>query len=112
MNREQAKDIVKNYLDDYLRSKGINTRKPFNCLSPSHNDKHPSMSYDRTRQRCKCFSCGVSYDIFDLIGIDYGLTEDIEKFNKAYELYSIKIDNAAETTQPVKKETAKHLKSL
>lgn len=103
MDREQARDTVKGYLEDYLRGKGINTRKPFNCLSPDHNDTHPSMSYDRRGQRCKCFSCGVSYDIFDLIGIDYGLSDDKDIFNKAYELYNISIDAPAKTTAPAKK---------
>ena len=104
MDREQARDTVKGYLEDYLRGKGINTRKPFNCLSPDHNDTHPSMSYDRRGQRCKCFSCGVSYDIFDLIGIDYGLSDDKDIFNKAYELYNISIDAPAQNSkEPAKK---------
>lgn len=104
MDREQAKDIVKHYLEDYLQGKGINTRKPFRCLNPEHPDKHPSMSYDRQRNRCKCFSCGASYDIFDLIGIDYGLTDDKDIFNKAYELYSITIDGQPpKDPQPARK---------
>lgn len=104
MDREQARDTVKGYLEDYLRGKGINTRKPFNCLSPDHNDTHPSMSYDRRGQRCKCFSCGVSYDIFDLIGIDYGLSDDKDIFNKAYELYNISIVAPAQNSkEPAKK---------
>ncbi len=109
MDREQARDTVKGYLGDYLSSKGINTRKPFNCLNPDHADQHPSMSYDRRRQRCKCFSCGVSYDIFDLIRIDYGLTDDKDVFNKAYELYNITIDSpqAAERKPAPKKEEPK-----
>ena len=102
MDREQARDIVKGYLGDYLNSKGINTRKPFNCLNPEHPDRHPSMSYDSRRQRCKCFSCGASYDIFDLIRIDYGLSEDVDVFNKAYELYGLTIDS----TQPAEKKPA------
>ena len=102
MDREQARDTVKGYLGDYLRGKGINIRKPFNCLSPDHNDTHPSMSYDSRRQRCKCFACGVSYDIFDLIGIDYGLSEDVDIFNKAYELYNISIDKPAADAAPAK----------
>lgn len=107
MDREQARDTVKGYLEDYLRSKGINTRKPFNCLSPDHNDTHPSMSYDRRGRRCKCFSCGVSYDIFDLIGIDYGLSDDKDIFNKAYELYNINIDAPAKNSkEPAKKKPA------
>lgn len=92
MEREQAKDIVKGYLEDYLRAKGINTNNNFNCLNPEHQDKHPSMSYDKQRKRCKCFSCGASYDIFDLIGIDYGLQDHKDIFAKAYDLYNINID--------------------
>ena len=109
MDREQARDIVKGYLGDYLNSKGINTRKPFNCLNPEHPDRHPSMSYDSKRQRCKCFSCGASYDIFDLIGIDYGLTDDKDIFNKAYEMYGLTIDSPqpAERKPQQKKEAQK-----
>ena len=44
MNREQAKDYIKSKLPEYLQQKGIDTRKPFNCLNPSHNDRNPSMS--------------------------------------------------------------------
>ena len=109
MDREQARDIVKGYLGDYLNSKGINTRKPFNCLNPEHPDRHPSMSYDSKRQRCKCFSCGASYDIFDLIGIDYGLTDAKDIFNKAYEMYGLTIDSRqpAEQKPAPKKEAPK-----
>ena len=108
MDREQAKDIVKGYLEDYLRGKGINTRTPFKCLSPEHADKHPSMSFDRSRNRCKCFACGVSYDIFDLIAIDYGLTEQKDIFAKAYELYNITIDKTAPAQQkPAQKQEEK-----
>lgn len=105
MNREQAKDLVKGYLESYLQSKGINTSKPFRCLNPDHADRHPSMSYDKERLRVKCFSCGASYDIFDLIGIDYGLTDPKDIFNKAYELYGITIDSTQPTAAiPARKE--------
>ncbi len=92
MTRDAAKEIVKGYLESYLQGKGINTRKPFNCLNPQHPDAHPSMSYDRRNNRCKCFSCGASYDIFNLIGIDYRLSDYNDIFNKAYEIYGIQID--------------------
>ena len=107
MDREQAKDIVKGYLGEYLRSKGIDIRKPFHCLNPDHPDKHPSMSYDSRGQRCKCFSCGVSYDIFDLIRLDYGLTQNTDVFNKAYELYGITIDSQKQTEKQTEKQSEK-----
>lgn len=36
---------------------------------------------------CKCFACGVSYDIFDLIGLDYNLSSFRDQIKKAEELY-------------------------
>ena len=67
MNRDEAKATMKDMLADYLGRKGINTRKPFKCLNPLHNDTHPSMSFDRKRNRVHCFSCGATYDIFDRV---------------------------------------------
>lgn len=107
MDREQAKDLVKGRLEDYLKGKGIDPRKPFTCLNPDHPDRHPSMSYDRQRQRCKCFSCGASYDIFDLIGMDYGLTDNKDIFSKAYELYDVNIDSTQAERKTESKTEAK-----
>ena len=94
MNREQAKEQIKNRLEEYLQSRGLNPRKPFCCLNPEHSDSNPSMSYDRKRQKVHCFSCGCDYDTFDLIGIDYGLSDNKEIFKKAYELFNIEIDSS------------------
>lgn len=101
MNREEAKDIVKGKLEEYLLDKGLNPRKPFNCLNPLHEDKNPSMSFNRKDNRVKCFSCGASYDIFDLIGLDYDLKDNADIFKKAYSLYNIQVDNEA-AGQPLK----------
>lgn len=99
MNQEQAKQYIKDQLLNYLTSKGIDTRlnesgntKNFNCLNPLHNDKKPSMSYKKDRNKCHCFSCGADYDTFDLISIDYG-TSGNDTFLKAYELYGIDIES-------------------
>lgn len=94
MDREQAKIRVKDRLEEYLASKGINIRKPFLCLNPEHNEKTPSMSFDQKRNKAHCFGCGADYDTFDLIGIDYGLTDPNEIFNTAYEHFGITIDGA------------------
>lgn len=81
-------DKFKLFLSDYLVSKhNININKPFTCLNPSHEDNHPSMSYSKKYNVCKCFSCGVRYDIFDLIGIDYGVESFKEKLEIIDKLY-------------------------
>lgn len=92
MDRNVAKQYVKEQLESYLRQQGINTRKPFCCLNPDHADSNPSMSYDRKRNKAHCFSCGADYDIIDLIKIDYGLMNDKDAFQKAYEMYRVELD--------------------
>lgn len=96
MDREDSKQYVKAQLENYLQYKGIDTRHPFRCLNPAHTDHHPSMSIDRASKsglHCKCFSCGAYYDIFDLIRIDYGITNEAAIFNKAYEIFNLDADN-------------------
>ena len=90
-NRDQAKEYIKSQIENYLKQKGIDTRKPFKCLNPTHADKNPSMSYDSKRNKAHCFSCGADYDILDLIGLDYNLSDSKDIFNKAYEIYHITI---------------------
>jgi DNA primase len=91
MDQATAKLHIKDRLENYLNSKGISISRPFNCLNPGHEDSHPSMSYDKKRNKCHCFSCGADYDIFDLIGIEYDLIEPKETFSKAYELYDVSL---------------------
>lgn len=93
MNRQEAKQYIKENIEDYLNQRGINTNKNFCCLNPEHADRDPSMSLDRKRNKAHCFSCGVDYDIFDLIGIEYGITDNKAIFDKAYELYKIPLDS-------------------
>lgn len=97
MDKQQAKDYIKGELGNYLTSKGIDVRKPFICLNPAHPDKSPSMRYDQKRGKAHCFSCGASYDTLDIIGIDYGLTDNGAIFKKAYEYFNI--EWGTETTE-------------
>ena len=65
----------KTYLWDYLeRFHNVSSPKRFfHCLNPNHIDNNPSMMFTDKYNICKCFSCGASYDIYDLIGLDYDL---------------------------------------
>lgn len=95
MDRETAKNMVKDRLEEYLTGKGINTRKAFVCLNPLHVDTDPSMRYDPKRKKVHCFGCGKNYDTFDLIGLDYNITDPKEIFSKAYEIFHITLDAPA-----------------
>lgn len=92
MKEDNPKTILKNKISDYLISKHNITdpAKLFNCLNPEHDDSTPSMILNKKNPtQCKCFGCGVSYDIFDLIGIDFNLTDYKQQYKKACELYNI-----------------------
>ncbi|GHT93105.1 hypothetical protein FACS1894122_07830 [Alphaproteobacteria bacterium] len=86
MDMKETKNHVKGMLETYLRKKGIDTRKNFRCLNPDHDDKHPSMSFHGNSVHC--FSCGVTYDIFSLVGIDYHISD----FKKQFEIASMLLD--------------------
>lgn len=95
---------LKPYLEDYLRQKGVNILKAFCCLNPAHDDKHPSMRCNRKNHTVHCFSCGVTYDIFDLIGIDYGLTYFPEQYRKVYEMFYGEVPLSQDDSGQKKKE--------
>lgn len=86
---KELKEQLASNLQDYLEEQNINTRKNFICLNPDHAENVPSMSYDAKRNKVHCFGCGADYDIFNLIGIEYGLDSFQSQFNKACELYGV-----------------------
>ena len=60
-------DSLRPRIIDYLYDRGIDPRKRFRCLNPSHLDRDPSMGFDPKRNKVHCFACGVDYDLFDLL---------------------------------------------
>ncbi|HAN44240.1 MAG TPA: hypothetical protein DCP97_02505 [Ruminococcaceae bacterium] len=88
-------DKAKERTEDYLRAKGINTDKNFRCLNPQHDDTHPSMRYNREGRYAHCFACGATYDIFDIIGLDYNLSSFAQKYAKACEIFGLPDEKSA-----------------
>jgi len=91
MNPEESKEAAKNGLGTWLSAYGINISKNFSCLNPAHEDHNPSMSFDKRRNRCHCFSCGADYDIFDVAQIQTGLSGK-ELFNHVYQQLGIPVE--------------------
>ena len=100
MTRSEAENYLRPKIEEYLEKKGIDLNKPFRCLNPAHNDKKPSMSYNKSGNNVHCFSCNATYSLFDLIGLDYGLTNFSDIILKAGELFNIKIVNDADYQKP------------
>lgn len=97
--KNEYKIKLREFLPEYLRLKGINHKKFFRCFSPDHEDKNPSMTYYNKAKKCTCFACGIKYDIFQVIGLEYGLSLFNDQFKKVKELYENKelIKDANET---------------
>lgn len=79
------KEKAKEFLEEYLQRKGVNTKELFRCISPEHEDKNPSMSFYKKKNKCTCFGCGKNYDIFDLVKIEYNLKTFPEQLKKVEE---------------------------
>lgn len=88
---EKQKQFLLSKLPDYLKSKGINVNSNFFCLNPTDTAHIPSMSYDASNYTVKCFNCNAVYNIFDLIGIDFNISDFSHQFIKAHELYIGKV---------------------
>ncbi len=71
--------LLRERLPEYLQLIHRPINKPFCCVNPAHTDRQPSMSYYPAANKVRCFSCGCMYDLFDLVAIDF----DITNFNDA-----------------------------
>lgn len=100
MNREQAKLTAKPFLKEYANQKlEKDPQGRFvcpNCGSGTHENKTSAFSIKGDTWRC--FSCGKSGDIFDLVSIVEGITDQKRLFDRVYEFCGIKIDDTPETT--------------
>lgn len=71
MDKDQKQDLRRR-LPDWLHEHGFPLTRSFRCLNPAHADNHPSMRYNPKNETVHCFSCGMTYDLFELIGMEEG----------------------------------------
>lgn len=94
MNADEARREARSRIGEYLAAEyGYDVRRPFRCLNPKHEDKHPSMSLDTRTGRVKCFSCGASYDIFDIFEVSRCISK-AEAFREVYRYFGLALDPA------------------
>ena len=96
-------DSLRPRIIDYLYDRGIDPRKRFRCLNPSHLDRDPSMGFDPKRNKVHCFACGADYDLFDLLALDNNLTSPADALSLASERYgdgSARRSVSFSTTEP------------
>lgn len=69
----------KNRLFDYLQYKKLEPVFGLNkCINPNHADKNPSCLF--SKNIFHCYSCGVSGDIYDAVGLLEGIEGKVEQF--------------------------------
>lgn len=69
-NFEEVREKLYPHLGAYLEEHEIDTSKNFSCLSPDHQDRHPSCSINgKNRELAHCLACGWSGDIFTVANI-------------------------------------------
>ena len=64
MTYDDAKRHIKENIRYFLSLElGIDIKKGKNikCLNPTHDDKHPSMSFYEKNNTLHCFSCGTTW---------------------------------------------------
>ena len=94
MNRnDRLLDELRGFLPEYMAQKRMvvgRGKKLIRCINPQHSDSTPSMSYYPKTQKLHCFGCGATYDLFDVIRMDY---PDCDSFprqvKKACELFGV-----------------------
>jgi hypothetical protein len=83
-------DKYKNNLLQYLKQKGINTSKnPTHCFNQSghkNGDANPSLQLHEDNY--KCWSCGITGDIYDAVGLLEGITDANEQFEFVEKLFN------------------------
>ncbi len=87
--QESEKQLLKEKLPLWLQERGYPLKRSFRCLNPQHEDKHPSMRYFAKTNTVHCFSCGATYDIFQLVGMEEGLDGFPKQLQRIRERYGL-----------------------
>lgn len=87
-------ELLKQYLPEYLQSKGIDTRKASKsnteCPICGNGHKTGCFHYYSDTMKVKCFSCGFNGDLFDLIAQEKGVS-NAEAIAEARKVYGIPV---------------------
>lgn len=123
MNKRDAKEILKGKLTEYVesitdKSKGKNMYVCPLCGSGTGTHGTGAFSIAEDGEHWKCFACGESGDLFDLLGKFEGIEEFPARLERAADLFHVSIDgsekagsgesgsakNHAAEKKPIKKE--------
>lgn len=101
MDREQAKEEVKNREPDFLEPAKQKVNKHTSYICPKCGNGSGSsgtgiaLDIHANTKRYKCFVCGLNEDVIGLWKIHKGIRDNTEAFNSLYAYYGIIIDNTS-----------------
>ena len=84
MKNEELEKVRATPIEEVARELGMRVVR-HTALCPFHNDKNPSLHFHRGKNRYKCFACGASGDVVDLVmrynnlGFKEAVAEILEK---------------------------------
>ena len=90
MDKEHAKQVIKNRLEEYLLTITSKIGEKYICPicgSGTKANKTPAGTLSKDKLYYHCFSCGFHGDIFNLIGIKNGISDTSEQFKHAYQIF-------------------------
>ena len=102
MEREQAKELLKNNLKSYVESitKPSRGRNMYTCpLCNSGTGPNGTGAFSIKGNNWKCFACNKGGDIYDLIGEYENIDDYPQRLNRAMEIYGITADNTGNYPQ-------------
>lgn len=107
MNREQAKQYIKDNPEIYLKED--NSGKGYICpICGSGTGPKGTGITTKDNEHYTCWAgCFTHSDIIDIIGLQNGITDTGQKFNKAYEIYGINVDEEYTAAETENKEEVK-----
>lgn len=111
---EQTKAEIESLLPEYLDHLGISPQREksgdpwYSCLNPEHEDSDPSMHFipGSDRSVLKCFSCGASYDVFDVAHVHESKPISGTGFVKDNMLYLADLLGVNATLEPTERDLA------
>ena len=109
---EQLRKMLPEYMAQRGQVVGSRGKKLIRCINPVHSDSTPSMSYYPKNQTLHCFGCGKSYDIFNVIAMDYPNCDTFPaQVRRACELFGLSvpahISELKQENQPARQVAAK-----
>lgn len=67
-------------------------RRSFRCPLPGHDDRDPSAHYYENDNTVHCFGCGVTFDVFKLMELLYGITGFAGQARKVADIVGYRLD--------------------